>query len=255
MDATLYDEMWACEQTHWWFLGRRRILQSLVKRYQPTTTGQRLAVCDLGCGCGANLAVWAKQHDVLGIDHMPLALEYARRRLGDRVRHGTLPDRLPVEEGTQDVVLLADVLEHVRDDVDAARRGLALLKPGGILIATVPAYQWLTSPRDVQHQHFRRYSRRGFRNLFDILGVRIELLSHYNTFMFPIAAMVRIASRFTPLKDTSGDLRVPPAPINSFLARLFGSEEYLLPRLKLPYGLSLVVVARRCEAEGTRKAA
>jgi SAM-dependent methyltransferase len=255
MNSILYDEMWACEQTHWWFLGRRRILQSLVERYQDTADGRRLAVCDLGCGCGANLAVWANDHEVLGVDMVPLALEYARKRLGDRVRLGTLPDRLPVAKDSQDVVLLADVLEHVKDDLDAARRAMELLKPGGILIATVPAYQWLTSPRDVHHHHFRRYSKRNFGRLFDVPGVRLELLSHYNSFLFPIAAMVRLASRFTPLRDTSGDLRVPVKPVNSLLTRLFCSEGYLLPWLTLPFGLSLVVVARRGERQQASLAA
>jgi SAM-dependent methyltransferase len=255
MHSVLYEEMWQCEERHWWFLGRRRILKSLVKRYQPTDDGQRLAVCDLGCGCGANLAIWANEHDVLGVDTMPQALEYARLRLGDRVRLGTLPHRLPVDEGSQDVVLLADVLEHVRDDADAASRALGLLKPGGILIATVPAYQWLTSPRDIQHQHFRRYSTSAFRKLFTRDGVRIELLSHYNMFLFPAAAVVRLASRFTPLKDTSGDLRVPAAPVNWALRQVFGSEKHLLPWLKLPFGLSLVVVARRCDDQSARQAA
>jgi SAM-dependent methyltransferase len=247
MHSSLYDEMWACEQRHWWFLGRRRILESLVDRYQPTPDGRRLAVCDLGCGCGANLAVWANEHDVVGVDHTPQALEYARRRLGNRVVKGTLPDPLPVAASSQDVVLLADVLEHVKDDVGAAARALELLKPGGILIATVPAYQWLTSPRDVHHQHFRRYSKRGFRDLFNVDGVRIELLSHYNSILFPIAAVVRLASRYTPIEDTSGDLRVPRAPLNRMLARLFGFEQHLLPWLTLPFGLSLVVVVRRHE--------
>jgi hypothetical protein len=186
---------------------------------------------------------------------MPQALEYARRRLGNRVLQGTLPDPLPVSERSQDVVLLADVLEHVKDDGGAAARALGLLKPGGILIATVPAYQWLTSPRDVHHQHFRRYSKRAFRKLFAMRGVRIELLSHYNSFLFPIAAAVRLASRFTPLQDGSGDLRVPAEPVNSILARLFGFEEHLLRWLTLPYGLSLVVVARCCELTITSRAA
>jgi len=255
MHSTLYDEMWACEQSHWWFLGRRRILKSLVDRYQPVKEDQRLAVCDLGCGCGANLAVWATRHNVLGVDHMPLALEYARRRLGDRVLQGTLPEPLPVSERSQDVVLLADVLEHVKDDVAAAQRALELLRPGGILIATVPAYQWLMAPRDEHHQHFRRYSKSGFLNLFDVSGVKVELMSHYNTFLFPIAAAVRLASRFTPLSDTSRDLRVPARPINSLLRWLFSSEENLLPRLTLPFGLSLVAVVRRCETQLGRKAA
>src|SRR5262249_18710415 len=153
-------EMWACEQTHWWFLGRRRILRSLVERYQGAHNQRRMAICELGCGCGANLAAWADAHDVIGIDPTPLALDYAQRRLGDRVRLGSLPDQVPVADASQDVVLLADVLEHVEDDVGAAKRAVELLKPGGVIVATVPAYQWLTAPRDAHHQHFRRYAKR-----------------------------------------------------------------------------------------------
>ena len=106
---------------------------------------RRLRICDLGCGTGGNLAALADEHDVVGVEYSPQALEYARRRLGDRVRPGSLPDGIDLPAESFDVVLLTDVLEHIEDDVGSAQTALRLLRPGGIVVATVPAYQWLYS--------------------------------------------------------------------------------------------------------------
>src|SRR3972149_6403747 len=137
MEADLYDQLWEIEQRHWWFQARREIVRSLIRRYSDDAT-ERLRVCDLGCGTGGNLAALADAHDVVGVEHSPQALEYARRRLGDRVRPGSLPDGIDLPADSFDVVLLTDVLEHVEDDIRSAQTALRLLRPGGLVVATVP---------------------------------------------------------------------------------------------------------------------
>lgn len=255
MQTSLYDELSACEETHWWFVGRRRILRSLVQRYLPEVARHRKRICELGCGCGGNLAVWADAHDIQGVDCMPPALQYARQRFGDRVRFGRLPDELPVQRESVDVVLLADVLEHIEDDRASAQGALSLLRPGGILVATVPAYQWLYAPRDAQHHHFRRYAKRRFRGLFDLPDARVELLSHYNTLLFPPAMAARLASRLLPATSSEGDLRIPPKWINLALTSLFAGEAKWIPRSVLPFGLSLVAVVRKLDRQAQAQAA
>jgi SAM-dependent methyltransferase len=272
MDARLYDELWTTEQRHWWFQARRHIVWSLAERYlgtgvrgleteeeSPTPSPQspapspRLRICELGCGTGGNLAAVADRHDVVGIECSPLAIEYARRRLGDRVQRGTLPGEIPLSGEFFDVVLLTDVLEHIEDDFASAQAALHLVRPGGLVIATVPAYQWLYSPRDAHHHHFRRYSKRGFRALWPACDGRILLLSHYNTFLFPPAAVARLATKLLPRRDAAGDLAIPPAALNFLLARVMQSEANLLGRVPLPFGLSLVAVVRKRAASGFRK--
>src|SRR3990172_9515522 len=104
MEADLYDQLWEIEQRHWWFQARRQIVRSLIDRYSENATKRRLRVCDLGCGTGGNLAALADEHDVVGVEYSPQGLEYARRRLGDRVRPGSLPDGVDLPAESFDVV-------------------------------------------------------------------------------------------------------------------------------------------------------
>lgn len=242
MEAELYDQLWEIEQRHWWFQARREIVRSLICRYS-SNANQRLRLCDLGCGTGGNLAAFADEHDVVGVEYSPQALEYARRRLGDRVQPGSLPDGIDLPAESFDVVLLTDVLEHIEDDVRSAQTALRLLRPGGIVVATVPAYQWLYSEHDKRHHHFRRYGKRQFRALWS--GADVLLLSHYNALLFPPAAAVRLANRLLPQRVGSRGLEMPPAPINWLLGQILASEAGLLGRVPLPFGLSLVAVVRK----------
>lgn len=249
MEAELYDELWRVEQRHWWFVARRRIVGSLVKRFSPSEAG-RLQICELGCGTGGNLAEFRDAHDICGMDVSEKALRYARRRVGARVEPGSLPGDVPFPVSSFDVVLMTDVLEHIEDDAASARVAMSLLKDRGILVATVPAHQWLYSPRDAHHQHFRRYGRRDFEQLFRMSGVKVELLSYYNSLLFAPAAAVRLASKLLPGRAPGGDLHVPAAPLNRTLGAIFGWERTLLGRLPVPTGLSLIVVARRVGSSG-----
>ena len=216
MEAELYDQLWEIEQRHWWFQARRQIVCSLIERYANSAAGGRLRVCDLGCGTGGNLAALAHQHEVVGVEHSPQALQYARRRLGDRVRQGSLPAGVDLPAESFDVVLLTDVLEHIEDDAGSARTALRLLRTGGIVVATVPAYQWLYSEHDARHHHFRRYDKRRFRELW--AGGETLLLSHYNSLLFPAAAAQRLTNRWLPTRAAGGGLGMPPRPINQLLA-------------------------------------
>jgi SAM-dependent methyltransferase len=247
MDTKLIDEMYRVEQDHWWFRARREIVWSLVRRFVDGWSDRRLRICELGCGTGGNLAAEADRHDVVGVECSPHALEYARRRLGNRVVRGSLPEDVDLPPESFDVVLLTDVLEHIEDDARSAATAIRLLRSGGIVVATVPAYQWLYSPRDGHHQHFRRYSKRRFRALWATADCRTVLVSHYNTLLFPAAATARLASKCGLLSSDLGDLSIPGRPLNEFLTQVMSSERNLLARMPMPFGLSLVGVVRKRE--------
>jgi SAM-dependent methyltransferase len=202
-------------------------------------------VCELGCGTGGNLTAIAGEHDVTGVECSPHALNYARKSLGSRVRFGSLPHEIDLPPGSFDIVLITDVLEHIENDAASAAAALELVRPGGIVVATVPAYQWLYSPRDAHHHHFRRYGKNQFRVLWNRVDSQIELLSHYNTALFPAAAAVRLATKVSQRSSEPGDISVPPRAINEQLARLMQCEANLLGRVPMPFGLSLVTVVRK----------
>lgn len=246
MKPELYDELREVEQHHWWFRARRHIVWHLVERYLGGRAAGRLKVCELGCGTGGNLVELAGRHEVVGVECSPHALAHARESLGDRIIEGSLPDNIDLPPASFDLVLLLDVLEHIEDDAASARTAFHLVRPGGIVVATVPAYQWLYSPRDADHHHFRRYGKQPFAALWNLPDAETLLLSHYNSLLFPAAAMVRLVSKCLSRETLPGDLRVPPRSINTLLTRAMQSERELLGRVPLPCGLSLVAVIRKC---------
>ena len=244
MEPEVYDEMFALEERHWWFRARRRIVLDLLRRYVQRCDGQRPRLADLGCGCGANLAAFRAQYDAWGADATTAAAVHARSRVGQRVCLGRLPDSVPFAPASFDAVVMTDVLEHIDDDRGSAAAAVDLLVPGGVFVATVPAGQWLYTHRDAAHHHKRRYSRRSLARLMDGLDVRVEALTHANTLLFAPAAACRLASRWLPPRGLT-DLRVPPGPINRGLQAIYTAERHVLGHVRLPFGLSLVLVARR----------
>jgi SAM-dependent methyltransferase len=184
----------------------------------------------------------AANYDAIGIDGARQAIDFALQR-GVNAKLGSLPEDVPLSRETYDAVLMLDVLEHLKYDRASVEVAVSLLKPGGILICTVPAHMWLWTKFDEDHHHFRRYSKRQFRSLFDEPSIRLELLSHINAIMFAPAAMWRILAMKVFERDRARYLRLPP--FNSVLGSIFAFERLLLGKLPMPLGLSFIAIARK----------
>lgn len=190
------------------------------------------------------------------MDSSPLAHAYCTRR-GLRVVDGSLPDALPFEPASLDVIVMTEVLEHVEEDAQSVHAAVRLLREGGLLICTVPAHQWMWSRHDELNHHRRRYTRRRFASLFSSQPLKREVLGFYNVALFPVMAGVRLVSRATRFlagvnsRDSAagtdhGSLITPlPGPVNGLLTWMFESEKHILPRVPLPCGASLISVHRR----------
>lgn len=265
MDAAVYQQIADLEDRHWWHVARQRIIVSLIDRFGPPKSAPgtpRPRLCDIGCGAGALLREVGERFDVTGVDTSPIARELCAKS-GIATFDGTLPNGLPLKPGEFDVVVVADVLEHVREDAPSVRTLASLLKPGGILIATVPANPWMWSKHDIAAHHERRYTRRTLRAIFEPgaatggeepLPLRREVFSPYNCFLFLPIAVVRLIGRMLrPVPRTAegnaaaggSDLGSVPEPLNSLLRVIFGAERHLLGRVPLPFGVSLVAVYRK----------
>lgn len=244
MDKSLFLEMAAMEELHWWFRGRRAIVLSLLDAF---LRGRRnLSVADLGCGTGHMLGALSRFGNVVGMERSAEAIELAAAKNVAKVFTGHLPDAVPFQEESFDVIVLLDVLEHIERDHEAAAAARRLLRPGGILLATVPAIPSLYSARDAFHGHIRRYRKAELRECLASGDLEILFLSHYNAILFLPAALVRAARRIAAVDRAEPDLSLPPRPVNTLFGRLFGAERHWLGRKRtLPFGLSLVAVARR----------
>lgn len=244
MQAHLFDQMEAIQRRHFWFRARARIVLALLERHW--TQGCR--VLDAGCGTGLLLSMLPADARLSGLDPSEHALEHARRTLSARsadLRKGSLPDALPFPAQSQDLILLTDVLEHIEDDGATLRSLRALLAPGGRLLITVPAYGFLWSRHDEEHEHFRRYTRSGLATLLAATGLRPLNLSYYNTLLFPLVLVIRVLKRITG--DHGGDMDLPSPPVNELMYRIFAFERHWTGRLPMPFGVSLIALVERAD--------
>lgn len=230
------------EGRHWWFLGRQAVLQSVLRTTLPPG---RLRLAEIGCGGGALLASAAEFGEVVGVEASEEFLEAARRR-GLTVLRGFLPDQLPLAPDSCDGVFLFDVLEHVDDDQAALRAAGRVLKPEGLLVCTAPAYQWLWSPHDEVLGHRRRYTARRLIRVASEAGLRPLRTTYFNTLLAPPVVLARLLRRLRPHAPMPDHDLVRPAPgLNALLARIFAWEAGLLRWMNLPFGISVLMVARR----------
>lgn len=242
MQAELYQQMRDIEDRHWWFRARREIISVLLSQMQLSPTNRLL---DLGCGTGGNLEMLSRFGAVTGLELDQQAMELAQQRRVANVLSGSLPDAVPYEAESFDCVTMLDVLEHVEKDEAGLRSVHRVLAPGGWLLLTVPAFQFLWGPHDTEHHHYRRYRAAELRRKLQGAGFTISKLSYYNSWLFPPIALLRLVHKAIPFGQAGGEERLPPGWLNHLLERLFASERWVLARSSLPFGVSLVAIAQK----------
>ena len=235
MDTALYDRFFDTEDRHWWFVGRRRLVTGLLER-----AGAGGRILDLGCGTGGVLQHLGPFGDAIGLDPAVEAAQYCRRRDVPMVVGSGL--ELPFADASFDAVLALDVIEHVRDDVALLQEAQRVLRPGGVLLVTVPAMPWLWSAHDDVNHHYRRYTLGTLRRSFQASGFRPEKVSYYNAVLLPLAITRKFINRFGGSDEHH--LEDLPGPLNATLRAVLGLEGVVIRRRNLPLGASLVAAAR-----------
>jgi len=245
MDASMYELHESIENRHWWFLGRRHIVSSVLQRWLPA--GSR--ILEVGCGTGGNLTAFGQRYAVVGIDSSVDAVDRARRLTGLEVLHGTFPDDVPRFGSGFDAILLLDVLEHIEHDTDALLAGRTYLRPEGFLILTVPALPFLWSGHDVIFHHLRRYRRNELYLKLTKAGYCVRLLAYYNFFLLPPIITARLWKHVIGDTEPHSDFVMPKPWINRLLTKVFSSEALVLGRIPFPAGASLLAIAGQCSSD------
>ena len=249
MQQHTYAIMYEVEGAHWWFAGRRRILEGFLAQVVPTLPAarktERPRILDVGCGTGANLEMLARYGDAEGVDISQDALAFCRARGLTRVREGAA-EALPYPDEAFDLVTALDVVEHLDDDVAGLGEMRRVLKPGGCALLFVPAFRWLWGVQDDVSNHRRRYTLSQLRRAVEAAGLSVERATYANiTFLAPIL-VGRLLMRATGARPASENV-LNVAALNGVLGRVFGAERHWLRRANLPVGVSAICVARREE--------
>jgi ubiquinone/menaquinone biosynthesis C-methylase UbiE len=246
MNHEEYERMYRFEDTYWWFVARRRLIVSLLESAYSQDGRQRLL--DIGCGTGAMLDMLAPFGSVIGADFAPQALAFCRTR-GDYPLTRADVRRLPFAEGSFDAVTAMDVIEHIDDDKAASAEIFRVLRPGGRLFVTVPAYQFLWSEHDEALHHYRRYTTPHLKDLFQRVGFQVTRLSYTVSSLFPPIAAYRFVSNLLPQRRVDGekkaDLVQVSEAVNARLLALCDWETRLLRHTSLPFGVTVVCVAEK----------
>ncbi len=230
------------EDRHWWYRGRRTVIENVMQSL-GLPAGAR--ILDAGCGSGRNMIELARHGTVTGVELSEMSVELARARGCGEVVAGSVLE-MPFADGAFDLAVSLDVIEHLEDDLGALRELRRVVAPGGALLVTVPAYQWLWSGHDVINHHHRRYTRRTLRRVAEQAGWRQQRTTYFNSLLLPVAILLRILDRVsTSTTESSLDLWIPPEPLNWTLGRPLALEAAMIAGGgRIPAGLSLLTVFR-----------
>ncbi len=230
----------ALENSHFWFLARREVIERRVARCAPAG-GQR--ILEIGCGTGALVERLAHRGQVaVGLDLRAEGMTAMRRRTPALQFVRGEAERLPFASRTFDGILLLDVLEHV-DDGPVLDEVSRVLGPNGWVLITAPAIPWIWSYRDRAAGHLRRYSARSLRRTVEAASLQVEDLRPYQFALLPIVLITRLLGRRGPrLRDLE---ERPPATLNGLLARINKAEARLGESIRLPWGTSWVALCRK----------
>ncbi len=246
MEETANRQFIELERNHFWFVGRRRIFFTLLARQLGSPGDAR--ILDVGCGAGGMLGPLSRFGAVTGVDMSPELVELCRQRGFERVFVGSALE-LPAEPASVDLVTLFDTIEHVPDDLGVLREVRRVLAPGGLVFISVPAYQFLYANNDRVAHHQRRYTARGLRAKLLAAGLEPVQVTYFNALLFPAilpAVMVKkLQERFVDPRQRTNLSHTMPAPLNRALATMMGSERHILSRRSLPFGHSIIAIARQ----------
>jgi SAM-dependent methyltransferase len=230
----VYQSAAAAEDTHWWFRARREIILSLIPKLPND-----ISILEVGCGNGGNLKSLSTLGQLSAIEMNQDARARANSRNVAVVEYGCLPDHIDLSK-QYELVLALDVLEHVEDESAGFLALSKLVKPGGILMLTVPAFNFLWSSHDEDSLHYRRYHIGDFEELVSESSMKIDYLSFFNCLLFPFAlAYFKIFLRFFQERKLNA-MNLPPKWINELFHIIFASEARILGRFRLPFGSSIV---------------
>lgn len=243
MQQHTYSIMYEVEESHWWFVGRRRILKSFVARIVASLNKSRPKILDIGCGTGANLEMLSEFGDAQGVDISADALTFCRARGLDQVRQGEA-ERLPYDDGKFDLVTALDVVEHLDDDLGGLKEMRRVLRSDGRALLFVPAFMFLWGVQDDISNHRRRYTLEEIKDVLRAAGFEVERGTYANiTFFLPIL-LGRFLMRVTGFRPASEN-NLTIGSLNGVLGRVFGAESAFLRHLNFPFGVSIICVARR----------
>ncbi len=245
MEQHTYGIMNDVEDKHWWFVGRRAILESFMRGIIEKIGAENPRILDVGCGTGANLEMLKQFGAAEGVDVSDDALQFCQAK-GLKVHKG-LAESLPFADESFDVVTALDVVEHLDDDIAGLKEMHRVLKKDGKTLIFVPAFMWLWGVQDDISNHRIRYTKKEIVERLGAAGFEIERATYANwTFFAPILAG-RTIMKITGIKPESEN-NVNVSALNGIFGKIFSAERFWLRKFDFPLGVSIVITAKKAKS-------
>lgn len=240
MERREYERLAAVEEQGWWFRG---LHENLIEAWRATRPRASDAVLlDAGSGTGGlltRLKRAAPQAYCIGLELDAMAAATAQAKSGATIIAGSVIAP-PFAAASCDAIFSADVLCHRGVEPAPALAALApCLKSGGVLVLNLPAYRWLFSGHDLAVDNVRRFGAGEVRTLLRAAGLTDIRIRYWNSLLFPLMLVRRIAHR-----GAKSDVALLPAAVERLFGAILWLERGLFAAgLRLPFGGSILAVA------------
>lgn len=244
MESRRYDILYKNEADYWWFRGRRRLLERILKNFSKKSP---LKILDVGSCTGYNLHLLSRFGTVYGVDVEKKAVEYCKMRGFKRIRLLKNGLKLPFKDNYFDIITCLDVLEHIKKDEDYLKELYRVLSTGGHLVLFTPAIKLLWSQLDVKSHHIRRYNKLMLSRKAKKAKFIIKDIKYFNYILFLPMLPIRLIQKL-PLfskNELGADLIVGNRLINEILSIIFYLDVWSVKWLSPPIGVSLLLIAEK----------
>lgn len=240
LDRDYFENLARFAGKHWWHVARRELAAQALSGAVPAGS----VAVDAGCGIGTMLPVLRSlgAGTAVGVEPSEDACRIAVARSPVVC---SVAERLPLNDGSVSTLVSMDVVEHLNDDAAGLREYARVLRPGGTLMLQVPAYRWLWSAHDELVDHKRRYTARQLASVVRGAGLRVVRETYYNAWLLPLAALTRRTPLQRLIKDSGESASYVNPAVNAILVWLSRLERALLRRMRLPFGVSILLVAEK----------
>lgn len=241
-----YQQYYSMDESHWWFLGRKKILEFFLENYVKDINSHTRVV-DLGCGSGTNIKNFNQIfNNIIGMEENQETIDLAKKATGKSIYKGELPDKIPFEQNSFDLAFLLDVLEHIEDDELSLKNINNVLAPNGYLLLSVPAFNFLWNAHDEMYGHKRRYTTKELTKKLNNNGFKVKGISYYNFLLFPIQAIIVFLKNKSIIKSKNNFEIMNFKALNTILKLVMLLESFLFKFIKPLYGASIIAIAKKC---------
>lgn len=240
MKKYLYEDLFSLEDKHWWHISKRRIVHKLIENYNSYKNPK---ILDIGCGTGKNMRELQNLGTVYGLDSSSEALRFCKKRGLNNLMLGSA-EKTHLKSNSFDIITLLDVLEHT-DDKKTIKEVSRILSGNGLLIITVPAFNWLWSSWDVVLHHQRRYTIKSLSLVLEKNNLEIMKISYMYSYLIIPTLIIRTIKSFFFRKSYPSDFKLSSPLFHQIMTRLTAFEAFFIMLMSVPIGTSIIAVAKK----------